>query len=330
MKVSIALAAYNGGAYLAEQLESFAAQTRLPDELVVVDDGSRDGTPDIVRAFAARAPFPVKLVENAENLGYAQNFGKALSLCSGDLLFMSDQDDVWFDRKIEIVADLASRNPGAACLMNDALLTDGELVPAGVSKLGQIRAAGLPDTAFVMGCCAALRRELLDILLPIPEKSPSHDNWLVEVADLFGLTHRCEEPLQYYRRHGANTSNFFVNETQKPSRLDRLSRNLRQLWRRARSSDSLAKEHGFHGALDARIAERREACEQLIGSDRLGEVESKVVRRRETLEARLAIRRRGFGARPLAIITLWRKGGYRASGGVPGVLKDLIVCGSAV
>lgn len=323
MRISIALAAYNGRAHLSEQLDSFVAQTLLPNELVVVDDGSQDGTFDIVRAFAERAPFPVKLVVNAENLGYAQNFGKALSLCSGDLVFLSDQDDVWFDRKIETIAALAENNPKNACFMNDALLTDGALVSAGVTKLGQIRAARLPETAFVMGCCVAMRRELLDILLPIPARATSHDNWLVGVSDLCGLTQRSNEVLQYYRRHGANASNFFVNETKRLSRSQTFSRDIRQIWRKLHTGDSLDREHGFYAALAVRIAEKHEACLRLLGPEAMGKIERAVATREETLAARQAIRSMGFAARPRAIVALWRRGGYRRSGGLPGALKDL-------
>lgn len=144
MRISIAMATCNGARHLGEQLRSFAVQQRLPDELVVADDASTDGTRDLVEAFARSAPFPVRLVVNPARLGLAGNFGRALSLASGDLVFLSDQDDVWFPEKIAVVAGLAAADPAHACFINDAWLADGELRRVGASKMQRIRAAGLP------------------------------------------------------------------------------------------------------------------------------------------------------------------------------------------
>jgi glycosyltransferase involved in cell wall biosynthesis len=107
--ISVALAAYNGARYLQEQLDSLAAQRRLPDELVVVDDASSDGTVGILERFRATAPFEVKVHRNTANLGYSANFEVAISRCTGDIIFMSDQDDVWFPEKIEAVAGCFDR-----------------------------------------------------------------------------------------------------------------------------------------------------------------------------------------------------------------------------
>ena len=81
-KISIALCTYNGEQFLREQLESFTCQRRLPDELIVSDDRSTDGTVSIVERFASQAPFPVALVVNDENLGSTRNFEKAISIFS--------------------------------------------------------------------------------------------------------------------------------------------------------------------------------------------------------------------------------------------------------
>jgi glycosyltransferase involved in cell wall biosynthesis len=81
--VSVAMATYNGAAFLDAQLASIAAQTRTPDELVVCDDGSSDGTVEIVERFARRAPFAVRLIRNEQRLGYGENFMKAARHCRG-------------------------------------------------------------------------------------------------------------------------------------------------------------------------------------------------------------------------------------------------------
>src|SRR4030095_14430308 len=87
--VSIALCSYNGERYLQEQLDSIAGQSRLPDELVVCDDRSLDETAEIIRAFASKVPFPVRLTINERNLGSTKNFEKAISLCRGDIILLS-------------------------------------------------------------------------------------------------------------------------------------------------------------------------------------------------------------------------------------------------
>lgn len=325
MRVSIALATYNGRAHLSDQLASFVDQSRLPDELVVVDDGSDDGTPGIVLAFAARAPFPVDLVVNGENLGYAQNFGKALSLCSGDLVFLSDQDDVWLSNKIERMIASVVRYPSAVCFMNDALLADRTLKRCGSTKMGQIRAAGLPDSAFVMGSCVALKRDFLDIALPIPGFAPSHDSWLVGLADHLKLSRRIPVVLQYYRRHGANVSDFFVNRIDSPSAFRSFMEGVMNIKRRVCTGDSLDNEFRFHKALETRLLDRREVCTNLVGSKTMGEIDFSLAKRLEVLSARWNIRRTRLSQRPHDVVSLWRKGGYEESGGALGAIKDLVL-----
>ena len=98
--ISIALATYNGDAFLQEQLDSLVSQVLLPMELVVSDDGSNDQTIDIVLNFSKTSPFPVKLVQNRERLGYGLNFLNAASICEGTHVAFCDQDDVWLPHKI--------------------------------------------------------------------------------------------------------------------------------------------------------------------------------------------------------------------------------------
>jgi glycosyltransferase involved in cell wall biosynthesis len=100
-RISVALCTYNGERFLHQQLDSIAMQTRLPDELVVCDDRSTDRTLAIVREFAASAPYPVRVFENQANLGFAANFEGAIRRCDGDLIALSDQDDVWYPTRLE-------------------------------------------------------------------------------------------------------------------------------------------------------------------------------------------------------------------------------------
>jgi glycosyltransferase involved in cell wall biosynthesis len=218
MKISIAMATYNGAEYIGEQLQSFVDQVRQPDEVVIVDDCSSDNTVQLIQAFAQRAPFDIRVSVNEENLGYAGNFNAALQGTKGDLVFLSDQDDVWFPDKIEYMLILSQEKPNYLIYMNDALLTGAELNSCNLTKFGQVKSTGLGDESFVMGCCCAIRRELLDFALPIPQGLKAHDNWLVEIAGGLLAKRIDAKVLQYYRRHGGNESQFVANRLTRVSR----------------------------------------------------------------------------------------------------------------
>lgn len=220
MKISIAMATYNGAKFLSEQLNSFVEQIRLPDELVVTDDCSTDDTLKILESFAENAPFPVRIYRNESNLGYAKNFDKALSLCTGDLIFLSDQDDVWFKEKIARMVAVANEHVDAMLFMNDAELVLGDGTPLGLTKLKQTLSLGLPDTAFTTGCCMALRRGFLDFALPVPSECFVHDTWFNRLSLILDAKIIVPEVLQYYRRHGNNTSDWLASRTVRQNQLD--------------------------------------------------------------------------------------------------------------
>ena len=203
---------YNGARFLQQQLESIAAQTRLPDELVVCDDGSGDESTEIVRNFAKNAPFLVRLETNEKNLGSTKNFEKAISLCKGDIIFLSDQDDVWLPKRVEKVNKVFAEEECCGLVAVDATVTDEELRPKGTtllrSRAGRLSSsrsfAHLYAQSFKYGCTVAFRASLRKILLPI---SPhwGHDNWICFISSIFSKAVVIEEPLMLYRRHAAST-----------------------------------------------------------------------------------------------------------------------------
>lgn len=229
MKISIAMATYNGEQYIQEQLQSFVDQTLQPDEVIITDDKSTDNTVEIIREFAKKAPFKIEVSINEKNLGYAGNFSAALMKTTGDLVFLSDQDDVWFAEKINHMLDLANSKPEYLIYMNDAELTDGKLNSVNLTKCGQIKSAGFNDKSFVMGCCCAIRRELLDFALPIPQKLKAHDNWLVEIADGLEQKYIDFKVLQYYRRHESNESQFIANRLTPVNKMDRYLESIKSI-----------------------------------------------------------------------------------------------------
>src|SRR6056297_1133059 len=127
MKVSVAMATYNGHKYIKEQLDSILSQSRLPDEIVIVDDVSTDDTYSICEEYASLDQVPIKLYKNDTNLGFTKNFERAISLCSGGIIFISDQDDVWKNNKIENMFRLFSEDKDVGMMYCNAKVVDENL-----------------------------------------------------------------------------------------------------------------------------------------------------------------------------------------------------------
>lgn len=322
MRISIAMATYNGAQYIQEQLQSFVEQTRWPDELIITDDCSTDNTEAIVLDFAKVAPFTVKFYRNVQNLGYCGNFNAALMKTTGDLVFLSDQDDVWFPEKIEHMVNVAARNPKALILMNDAALTDEHLNEIGLTKVGQICSAGFSMNSFVMGCCCVVRRELLNFCLPIPSKFQAHDSWLVRFA--LGLGARVFEPtvLQYYRRHAANESQFIANRTKKMTRMNAflcLIRNRLKCNAAARIRNHLEQDNIF---LDGVARAKKSIPRRYM--DLLNALEQHYRIRVIVSQSRLTVIEKPFFPRIIGVGYLFLRGTYGNANGLRSAVSDIL------
>ncbi len=205
-RISVAMATYNGERYLPEMLDSLASQTRLPDELVVRDDGSTDGTLAVVDDFVARAGFPVRVLPAGERLGYAQNFVTVSRACTGDLLFFADQDDVWHPDKLEIVERAAPAGEAAA-LFHDFSLHDADGALLSPSFFGVLAERGFGPTVALKGCTIAVTRAFIDTWdWPRPMSRVSHDVWVALLATAFGQRRILTDVLIDHRLHESNTS----------------------------------------------------------------------------------------------------------------------------
>src|ERR1044072_5987236 len=221
-KFSVAMCTYNGAEFVTEQLDSIAAQTRLPDEVIVCDDGSTDATVECIRQFARSASFPVRLVENEKNLGSTKNFERAIASCEGDLIALADQDDFWFPDKLRRLEQaLTDKNIGLA-------FTNGEVVDASLNSLGQsvwesIRFgereqkllreghafAVLLDHNVVTGAALAMKAEFRELVLPIPNDLVHdgipvlHDWWAALLVAAVAKISFIPELLFKYRQHSS-------------------------------------------------------------------------------------------------------------------------------
>jgi len=217
--ISIALCTYNGERFLWEQLESLAGQTRLPDELIVVDDGSTDGTLALLKKFAENAPFTVHISVNNNNLGVTKNFEKALSHCEGEFLFLCDQDDIWEPEKIAQMTAFLDQRPSINVVFSDAFLVDEKgaslqkqlwnvirLYPSQLEQWSKGESISLMLIGNrVAGCTMALRRSFLQNILPFPTDISDflHDTWIAFVASIMGQIQFISAPLVKYRQHAA-------------------------------------------------------------------------------------------------------------------------------
>jgi glycosyltransferase involved in cell wall biosynthesis len=317
MKVSIALATYNGARFIDEQLDSLAGQHRVPDEIVVCDDGSTDDTVGHVERFAERAPFEVRLFRNDRNLGFSGNFQRALSLCSGDVVFICDQDDIWYPEKIERVLAALAANPAAALVVNDEHLMDGEGRSMNATFLGNIRKLGYPDSYHCAGCCTAMRRALLDLVLPLGAPI-NYDLWISNIANFLGLKEVLDQPLQLYRRHDRNsTETVFAQEDASTWRL----------FRAYRFSDPRPEWRVQVEALSAyadRIEERRAAAVALAGAPAVEEALLRIDAETDRLKRRMALLDKPRPARLPSVLKLWGTGFYRDFAGSRSALKDIL------
>lgn len=208
IKVSVALTTCNGTRYLEPQILSILPQLGPDDELVISDDGSTDGTVNMIMALAG-SDHRIRWFEGPRR-GLIQNFTNALRYCQGDIIFLCDQDDVWLEDKVSRVLAVFARSPKILLVQHNARFADKNLKP-GEKTVFQWRKAHRGILANILknryqGCAIAIRRSLLRIALPFPSDIPMHDQWLGLLAELFGKVVFQDEILMLYRRHDDNMS----------------------------------------------------------------------------------------------------------------------------
>jgi glycosyltransferase involved in cell wall biosynthesis len=206
MRISIALASYQGARFISQQLDSFASQVRLPDEVCVSDDGSSDATLELVRAFAKAAPFTVKSTVNPVRGGVNKNFENAVTMCTGDVILFSDQDDVWLPQHVDQLVAPMEANPRIVAVASDSEFVDESLKSTGITQMQSdrfshsLRAAtkALPPNQFKLvlrqnnhsGHGMAFRRTLLPLLLPFTNTF-MFDEWVLVLAASAGFRSHC-------------------------------------------------------------------------------------------------------------------------------------------
>jgi len=209
------MATYNGEKYLRPQLDSILKQLSAEDELIISDDGSTDNTLEIIGSYQDER---IKLLHSThENL--ILNFENALENANGDAVFLCDQDDIWFDAKVEKYKERLKKNLlvfSNAAMFQGFNNNDFELFfKDSKKKTGLLN--NLKKVKF-LGATLAFQKSVLQKALPFPKNIPMHDIWIGLVAETMGSTYYIDEPLIYYRRHenaasttgGKSTNSFFT------------------------------------------------------------------------------------------------------------------------
>lgn len=198
------MATYNGEKYIEQQLDSILNQLSDNDEVIISDDSSVDNTVKIIKQFGDKR---IKLFENNKSRSPVYNFENALRNVTGDIIFLSDQDDIWVKNKVHKMTMLLDKYN---VVVSDCVIVNenNEIIHDSFFKLRNSR-AGLLKNIYknsYLGCCMAFDSKILKAALPFPNKLHMHDMWIGAVAELFGKTFFCEEKLLKYRRHRSTAS----------------------------------------------------------------------------------------------------------------------------
>lgn len=237
MKISVALCTYNGEKYISEQLESILSQTKPVYEIIICDDRSTDDTLQIISHYENQLPDLIKVYQNPENMGYVGNFEQAMSLCTGDLVLLCDQDDRWYTNKAQSIAEVFEKHPHIDIVCHNVKLFGEAISPSEeitywdldsvspntfIQPLDIIKRILYQGNIFP-GMSMAIRSTFLKEHLPLKKISPViiHDYELLLLAADKDAVWMDEKILGEYRIHpdqsiGYKTFSHFKNPEKQP------------------------------------------------------------------------------------------------------------------
>lgn len=219
MKLSVAMCTYNGAEYIRDQLDSILSQTVPVNEIVICDDNSKDNTVEIAEEYKAEfKDIQWTISKNVPGLGVTSNFEKAISLCTGDIIFTADQDDVWYKNKVSLMVQAFEADPQAVLVFSNADVTElntekvyGQFwrtIPFSQSQLEKFYSGEYYEVLckqnVVTGAMMAIKRDFALSCMPFPKNGLLHDDWLAICAPVYGKIIPIEERLIAYRQHGNN------------------------------------------------------------------------------------------------------------------------------
>jgi len=208
--VSIAMATYNGEKFLKDQLDSIINQTYKNMEIIICDDCSTDNTINIIKNFQSQDK-RIRLYQNNSQLGVLKNFEKAISLCRGEYIAISDQDDIWLPNKMAIMLSKIEEN---VLIYHDDILIDkaGRVIHNSFFESNEIVINKEHDTKalildnWISGHACMFSSQLKKDILPIGHQMEHYDMWIAIVASKVGKIKYLNKQLVLWRQHGTNTS----------------------------------------------------------------------------------------------------------------------------
>lgn len=205
--ISVAMASYNGEKFIAQQIKTILENLSDDDELIISDDGSTDNTLSIIESFNDKRIHVVK----GPRKGINMNFANAVSHCSGEYIFFSDQDDIWYPNKKQTVVE-AFKSNNCLLVQHDAKVTDaaGNVLIESFAKHRRVRPGLFKN--FIRntyhGCCMAISSELKSYIVPFPKSGCFFDYWIGLIANIKGKTVFIDNVLMEYKRYDNNASSF--------------------------------------------------------------------------------------------------------------------------
>ena len=218
-KISVIMATYNGDNFLGKQVESIVSQTKPPQELIIIDDDSATDPRDLIATKLQGTQIKFRYVRNPKNSGSNYSFRLGIQISSGDLIFFSDQDDVWYTKKIEEHLLLHQRNPSAMVVYNDCHYFVQDKIINSPSKADVVESYHGTLEYFVAGCCTSFKKPVADAVNLNLFNFQNYDDQVHTIGKLFNSRFFLNRALQLYRRHGNNQSNL-------PQNTAKLNRNI--------------------------------------------------------------------------------------------------------
>jgi glycosyltransferase involved in cell wall biosynthesis len=217
MNTSICIPTFNGARFIGETLQSIAAQTCLPKEVVISDDGSTDNTLEIISSVSRAFPVPIRIFRNPGR-GPTRNYLSAVSHAVGDIIMLADHDDVMDKRRVELVTVAFTASPQVLLFSSDSEIVGPAMDPAGTTirggyadsvKLSERLAKGDDFGLFLRGGLPflahtlAFRSSMLDLVLKWPEQIHGFwmEEWVTAVCAAFGRIGALPDALTKYRQH---------------------------------------------------------------------------------------------------------------------------------
>lgn len=211
--ISVCMAVYNGEKYIKQQIDSILSQfDNNDDELIIIDDYSKDNSVEIIKSYHNSG---IRLYENESNIGYIKTFEKAICLSKNSVVFLSDQDDIWVDGRLNKMYDkLQEKDIWLVCSnfktfhkeKKNIVRFKTKLIQNSPEKFTQNILGIFKGNIAYFGCTMAFRKEFKKYILPFPDYIDAHDLWIAMLGNVTGKISHLEDITLLHRIHDTNTS----------------------------------------------------------------------------------------------------------------------------